>query len=534
MMAHPLRVARLALLAGGVAVVAACATRTAPAATPAGVAAPQGYATVAEYRAARERLIQEDRGRRLGAGLVLTAAEEAANTRLMALKQAELDRTRDYFPPAHSFLRERTKEAMAGSRVLEVMRRLPKGGVLHAHGGALGDFRWLVANVTYRPDCYMYVGPAAAPPRGTLRLADQSPGEGWRLVRELRAEAPDAAAFDAEIYRSITFGEEDLAAPDIWVEFSTIFRRVGGVVSHPSVGPEYWRNLLAALIDENVQYLESRSGSIDQAIIRDLRGRDSAFGVKFIAAGGRSATRERLAQGLKATIDLRVTQPDRVAGFDLVEEEDRGNTNLFYLEELLDARHEAARRGVTLPFFLHSGESNWAENENLYDAILLGATRIGHGLALFKHPRLMEIVKERNIAIEVCPLSNQMLGYVPDLRNHPAVLYINAGLPVVLSSDDPAIMRHSLSHDFYVAFMAWGLDLRSLKQLAMNSLIYSAMSDEEKRAALAAWETRWQAFVAWVNQGSGISEQGSGIWDQGSGIRDLGSGIWDQGLGIRD
>ena len=168
-MAHPVRVARLALLVIGVAVVAACATRAAPAAVP------ERYGTVAEYRAARERLIQEDRGRRLGAGLVLTAAEEAANTRLMALKQAELDRTRDYFPPAHSFLRERTKEAMAGSRVLEVMRRLPKGGVLHAHGGALGDFRWVVANVTYRADCYMYVGPAAAdaPPRGTLRLADK-------------------------------------------------------------------------------------------------------------------------------------------------------------------------------------------------------------------------------------------------------------------------------------------------------------------------------------------------------------------------
>ena len=183
------------------------------------------------------------------------------------------------------------------------------------------------------------------------------------------------------------------------------------------------------------------------------------------------------------------------------------------MEELLEARQEAARRGLTLPLYLHSGESNRAENENLYDAILLGASRIGHGVALFKHPRLMELVKERGIAVEVCPLSNQMLGYVPDLRNHPAVLYINAGLPVVLSTDDPAIMRHSLSHDFYVAFMAWGLDLRSLKQLAMNSLIYSSLSPDEKRAALAVWETRWQAFVAWVNQESGIRDQGSGIRD---------------------
>ena len=515
-MAYPSRFRRLVLLVGGVAVVAACATRATPAAVP------ERFANVAEYRAARERLIQEDRGRRLGAALVLTAAEEAANQRLMALKQAEIERTRDYFPPAHSFLREQTKQAMAGSRVLEVMRRLPKGGVLHAHGGALGDFRWLVSNVTYRPDCYIFVGAPGPVPRGALRLADQSPGDGWRLVRELRAEAPDAAAFDAEIYRSITLGEEDLAAPDIWIEFGTIFRRVGGVVSHPTVGPDYWRNLLAALIDENVQYLESRSVAIDQAIIRDARGRDSAFGVRFIAAGGRSGTRERVAQILKAAVDLRATDPERVAGFDLVEEEDRTNSNLFYIEELLAARQEAARRGVTLPLFLHSGESNWAENENLYDAILLGASRIGHGVALFKHPRLMEIVKERNIAVEVCPLSNQMLGYVPDLRNHPAVLYINAGLPVVLSTDDPAIMRHSLSQDFYVAFMAWGLDLRSLKQLAMNSLIYSAMNGDEKRAALAVWETRWQAFVDWLNQQeSGIGDRGSGIRDQGAGIRGI-------------
>ena len=34
--------------------------------------------------------------------------------------------------------------------------------------------------------------------------------------------------------------------------------------------------------------------------------------------------------------------------------------------------------------------------------------------------------------------SNQMLGYVPDLRNHPAVHYINAGIPIVLSPDDVA------------------------------------------------------------------------------------------------
>ena len=66
-----------------------------------------------------------------------------------------------------------------------------------------------------------------------------------------------------------------------------------------------------------------------------------------------------------------------------------------------------------------------------------GPARIGHGLALVRHPLLMEMARDRGIAIEVCPISNQVLGYVGDLRAHPAVAYINAGIPVVLSPDDP-------------------------------------------------------------------------------------------------
>jgi adenosine deaminase CECR1 len=239
---------------------------------------------------------------------------------------------------------------------------------------------------------------------------------------------------------------------------------------------------------------------MERSILLDVRTRDPDFDAKFIAAAGRSGSREQIAKSLANALDRRAKDPGQVIGFDLVQEEDRTNTNLHFVEELLAARHEAERRGIGLPLYLHSGETNWAENENVYDAILLGASRIGHGLALIKHPRLMQIVKERGIAVEVCPISNQILGYVADLRNHPAVHYINAGLPVVLSSDDPAVFRHTLSHDFYAAFMAWGLDLRSLKQLAMNSLTYSAMNADEKRRALAAWERRWATFIAWLNQ----------------------------------
>ncbi len=387
---------------------------------------------------------------------------------------------------------------MDQSPVFEVMRRLPKGGILHAHGGAAGDFRWLVAHATYRPDAYIYQGTAAVPPRGALRIAPQPPGDGWQRITELRAAAGDAKAFDEEIYRSITLGEEDKDSPDVWREFNECFQRSSGLFADRSVYDEYWRRTLASLIDDNVQYLESRSVPIDEAIVREAQGRDPDFDVNFIVAAGRSASRERIAQTLAAVVDQRATNP-RIVGFDLVEEEDRTHSNLFFIEEILAARRDAERRGLELPLYLHSGETNWVENQNVYDAVLLGATRIGHGLALIRHPTLMQMVKQRGIAIEICPISNQVLGFVADLRNHPAVHYINAGLPVVLATDDPAIMRQSLSHDFYVAFMAWGLDLKSLKQIAMNSLTYSAMTAYDKKLALASWERRWKDFVKWVN-----------------------------------
>ena len=42
------------------------------------------------------------------------------------------------------------------------------------------------------------------------------------------------------------------------------------------------------------------------------------------------------------------------------------------------------------------------------DAVLLNATRIGHGYSITKHPEVLKMAKERDIPIEVCPISNQV------------------------------------------------------------------------------------------------------------------------------
>jgi adenosine deaminase CECR1 len=161
-----------------------------------------------------------------------------------------------------------------------------------------------------------------------------------------------------------------------------------------------------------------------------------------------------------------------VVGFDAVGYEDEGYALQYFSEDLWQFHQQ-------IPFVLHAGETLMAgskADQNLYDAILLQTRRIGHGLSLIHHPYLQQLVRQRSIAIELCPLSNRVLKYVPsDLRLHPIGSFLANGLPVVLAPDDPAIFGlcdNPCSHDFWVVWMLWErvVGVATLKQLAMNSI----------------------------------------------------------------
>lgn len=173
------------------------------------------------------------------------------------------------------------------------------------------------------------------------------------------------------------------------------------------------------------------------------------FGLKIIYCAPRSISRDRMMIELTDCMKLKLQYPDLICGFDLVGAEDRPNSISYYADLLLAFTDACKRLGINIPFMFHAGEtlldsggSNDPDNSNLYDALLLNTVRIGHGYSLPKHPMLIGRYKQQGIALELCPISNELLNLCGNAREHPYPSLLAAGLHCTLNADNPGLFRY--------------------------------------------------------------------------------------------
>jgi adenosine deaminase len=96
----------------------------------------------------------------------------------------------------------------------------------------------------------------------------------------------------------------------------------------------------------------------------------------------------------------------------------------------------------------------------------------------------MELVRSRGVAIDACPASNAITGAVRHVGVHPLNEFLNEGLLVTLSSDDPAFFGVTLL-DEYESLATQGFSHELLAQLARNGFAASFASEQQKFAWLA-------------------------------------------------
>jgi adenosine deaminase len=155
--------------------------------------------------------------------------------------------------------------------------------------------------------------------------------------------------------------------------------------------------------------------------------------------------------------------------------------------------YEEARR-IGLHLVAHAGEAEGPES--IWDAIqFLGVERIGHGVSAIKDIKLMDHIKENEIAIESCPVSNVRTGVVASLEEHPIREFYERGLLITVSSDDPAFFETDISFEYIQLHDHLGFSLSDLCSITQNGVRSAFISDSKKEALLDELDKTYNRIV---------------------------------------
>ncbi|KAF9265607.1 Metallo-dependent hydrolase [Marasmius fiardii PR-910] len=520
--------------------------------------------TLEQYNAKREELIKLDRGsRRDHQVTTLSAAEAEADQVIRSIRAAEatsiwsLDYPSIPHPfPGMEFLTGR--EIIVKTKLFEILSKMPKGALLHAHLDGTVNVPVLLKLALKYPSIHVrtsapltvqninIVTPEFLPlnesecPKNALGLTETAyQPDSWvpiQIAREqFHPELGGPEGFDVWAARSLTINPSEAygthnTSVKIWQKFQTTFLVGGNLTRYVPILEDYIKEFFLSSIEDGISYVEPRVNFMNKTVIaadgthiphRELlviydcvikkvqeemkrKGREGEFiGARIIYSTVRFCNNEELEWYLRDCIALKKEFPHLIAGFDLVGHEDALYPLIYYAETLLRFPAMQKEAGVDIPFIFHAGETlgdGTKADMNLYDAILMGTKRIGHGFSLVKHPELLRICKERDIAVEVCPISNEILRLTSSMLTHPLPILLNQGISVALCSDDPSVFGNmGLTFDYFQVLVASELTgLVQLAEMAKDSIKYSTLEAHVKEEALKIWQRQWDKFVAYV------------------------------------
>ncbi|KAL8318570.1 hypothetical protein RB597_005722 [Gaeumannomyces tritici] len=437
------------------------------------------------------------------------------------------------------------------SSIFHVARKMPKGAHLHIHFNSCLEAKFLL-NLAKDQE-KMDIGSNRALTntgdlkeceiqftiRGELGSQAETPRE--EIYKDFRDEFSHkfpGKDLDDWLEGKLVYNAEEAhgvhqTAEGAWAKFNGRTRMMKGLFNYETAYRKYTQRCLQDFVDDNIQYAEIRPNfmhtnqvwSTDgkqlynnykimeiitgecNRFLEDRRGRsDAPFfqGIKVIYCTPRSFPDHLIKDSLDECLELKRSAEigHMIAGFDLVGQENAGRPLRDHVENLLQFQADCKMKGVEIPFLFHCGETlemGTDTDGNVVDALLLGSKRIGHGFSLSRHPYIMERMKKQNICLEVCPISNEILGLTPRIGGHAMYNLLANNVHCTVNSDNRTLFRSSLSHDFYQVFV--GRDdftLHGWRQLIEWSLEHACLDKKEYNKVYDEWEKLWDEFLDWI------------------------------------
>ena len=133
-------------------------------------------------------------------------------------------------------------------------------------------------------------------------------------------------------------------------------------------------------------------------------------------------------------------------------------------------------KDMNFPYTLHSGETGNVENVAL--AVELGAKRLGHGIALGNDKTLMNIVKSKNIGIEMCPTSNIQTKSIENYDNYPMLKFLKNDMLVSVNTDNRTVSNTTLTKELGIVQNLYGNEVEDLMKKVYTNSVITAFADD--------------------------------------------------------
>jgi adenosine deaminase CECR1 len=415
---------------------------------------------------------------------------------------------------------ERFQAIVAQAKPAELyalLYEMPKGGDLHNHATGANRAEWTFdvcadparnGGETFYTRIHFLDGADSVDPTARFQTIR---GRTYSLLKpEVRREFAELRTLSAEERAAWCAAMRLDGTGDGRTEFfEHIWPRLGDVSHSLPVATELLVENMKAFGAEHLAYLETQFGvtamvdndgaviPTEQAVayVRERLSRPDAAAtgvtVRFQQtilrfAPDAEARLERAYAFVDAHRDLWV-------GLNMAGIEERGAG---YPLRFLDTFRSLRSRYPGIPLSIHAGEMD-GPDRHVRDTLLLGATRIGHGVNLIRDPdTLLLLQQSRRVLVEVNLISNKLLGYVPDLAQHPFPEYLRTGVPVCLNTDDRGMWDSNLTDEYYTAVTLYHLSWDEIVAMGRDSLIHSFAAAADRERLLADFDRRIRAFEA--------------------------------------
>ncbi|KAL4932095.1 putative CECR1 family adenosine deaminase [Aspergillus undulatus] len=513
---------------------------------------------IQRFLAGRLSLIEREESQRHDAKLLKSlppvakrACEIVAQVCVQELAQVQQDGYQSDNIPHPSLMSDAAKARLQGSDLWKIVRQLPKGSLLHGHLPAMLDTDYLIDQAFATPGIHV----SAPKPLTTQRDYQDAPFAFQYSPISTTGEPKDKPALWADNYEPSTLIDLHTAASSFPDGGETGFRRwlksrctlsseqsqhtprgsraisdlfnnrlpiINSILQYEPILRTCIRRIFSQLIADRIKYVEFRVAFNFQYTLegnnkaeqnyagwfRILQEEVEAFrsseegkefhGARVIWATMRGMSNKDIGENMKECLLTKLDFTDLICGFDLLGSETAERPLNDLLPILFWFRGLCAEEGVEIPFMLHAGHclgDGDQADDNLFDAALLGARRISQAVSLYRHPLLIDVLKQKNILIDCSPTTSACLGLTNSFQSHTFPALLSRGVSVALTNDSPGIFGHvenGLTSEFYQALLAFSsMGLSGLNMMIENSIRWSCYEDQTSKE----WATDLQQAI---------------------------------------